>query len=153
MKQKKIEKESIVYCCHRKGKITIILDRKAMILLEGLLETDGNSISMDIEEVSRPFESFFLPSQHVEQVSKLVNHEIAIFIHGEQNPWQKYNPKILDMIENYWIKMCREENNTKRFEIAKRDFYRFTGELNAVKHIAEHLVVNYQNPDRFNLLN
>jgi hypothetical protein len=152
MTDKKLKEGCAVYCCHRKGEIKAILSRDAKILLDGLLETGGNMICMDIKEVYRPFESIFLPNQHVEQVSKLVNHEIAIFIQDERNPWQKYNPKILDIIENFWVEMCKEKNNTERYEIAKRNFYQFIGELNAVKHVARHLVVNYLEPDRFNLL-
>lgn len=152
MTDKKFKKNCVVYCCHRKGKITTMLDREAEVILEGLLETGGNMISMDIQEIYRPFTSIFLPNPHVERVSKLVNREIAIFIQDEKNPWQKYNPKILDIIEKFWVEMCKEEDGTERFEIAKRDFYRFIGEVNAVKHVAIHLQVNYVNADRFNLL-
>jgi hypothetical protein len=149
--KEELKEDCIVYCCHRKGKIKAILSRDVKVLLEGLLETGGNMISMGIQEVYRPFESIFLPSQKVEHVSKLVNREIAIFIQDEKNPWQKYNPKILDIIEKFWVTMCKEEE-TERFEIAKRDFYRFMGEVNAVKYTAKHLTVNYVNPDSFNLL-
>ena len=123
---------------------------------KGIVKTDlgFGEFSIDVDgdiPLYRNIKKIFYPNEHVENISKIVNDEIQLFTHTEKNPWEKYNPKILDLIEDLWVEMCDAKDDVERLERAKRDFYVFIGELHAVRNVANSLQENYFDPTRVSL--
>ena len=150
-----LKKGDIVYCRHQKGTVDFDFGYgRYKIKLDGDLPGTGNLKLISLgkpDELERESKKIFFPSKYVENISRIVNDEIALFIQGEKKPWEKYNPKILDHIENLWAEMCKEEKQAENLERAKRNFYMFMGELRAIQNAANSFQLNYLDPGRFNL--
>ncbi|MEI6673099.1 MAG: hypothetical protein WCL02_07450 [bacterium] len=135
-----LETKEVVFCRYQKG------------IVESDFGYGEFSVKVDRDIIlHRNIKKIFYPTEHVENISKIVNESIHLFTHTEKNPWEKYNPKILDLIEDFWVEMCDAKDDSERVERAKRDFYKFMGELHAVRNVANSLQVNYYDPTRVSL--